>query len=70
MAILKGEDRPEPPVKFEAMAFRAQVNGQRSPNIYTFSTDPHITEDTLWGIANDDPKMLSDLITEKGEKLY
>lgn len=74
LATLKGTGDagggPNFPVSLPAIMARARLNGHRSPHIYTFSTDHHITEDTLWEIANDDPQMLSSLIAENGEKVF
>lgn len=68
--LLKGTPIQSNPLQRQlfAMQMRARVNGQRNYELYTFRADDHITEDDLWGWANNDPQTLVDWIRKNGDR--
>ena len=67
---IAGKPLKSPPVSLKALTMRAKFNPQRNPEIWTFSTDYEMTEDTLWRYADENSQALVDLIREKGKKIY
>ena len=69
MAGLKGETF-KAPFNISMMMIRAQVNSQRSYEIYTFTTDDTIDYDDVVEMFRHSPQTIVDAIREKGNKIY
>ena len=67
---IAGKEIKPAPVNLHAMTMRARFNPQRSPEIWSFTTNGSISENELKEIANDNPQQLVDLIRERGTCLY
>lgn len=52
------------------LMLRARTNSQRSYEIYTVTTDPEITEQSLTQSFQESPSTMADLIRNRGIKIY
>lgn len=52
------------------LMLRARTNSQRSYEIYTISTDPSITEESLTQSFKDSPSTMAELVRSRGVKIY
>lgn len=55
---------------YNMMTMRARFNPQRHPEIWTFTSNEDITEESLREVADRDPQWLVDWIRKNGTKMY
>lgn len=55
---------------YNMMTMRARFNPQRNPEIWTFTSNEDITEESLREVADRDPQWLVDWIRKNGTKMY
>lgn len=55
---------------YNMMTMRARFNPQRSPEIWTFTSNEDITEETLREVADLDPQWLVDWIRSNGHCMF
>lgn len=67
---IAGNELESPPVSLHALIMRARFNPQRNPEIWTFNTEPEMTEKDLWYHATENPQALVNLIRENGKNIY
>lgn len=67
---IAGSKLKEAPVSLYYLMMRARFNTQRNPEVWTFTSNWDIEEETLWGVAEENPQSLVDLIRENGNRIY
>lgn len=68
-AILAEKEKPDSP-SIQMMILRAKTNSQRCYEIYSFNTEPNVSEESIREMFKTDPQGIVDIIRRQGEKIY